>query len=57
MLDDEPCDDIHQLFCVAPKSDDFRKLRKRLVLKVREADPDLWHDSVRRALVGESWFG
>ena len=35
MLDD--CDDIHPLFHGAPKSTEFRKLRKRLVQQVREA--------------------
>lgn len=36
MLDDSP-DDIHPLFHGAPKSTEFRKLRKRLVQNVREA--------------------
>ena len=31
------CDDIHPLFHGAPKSTEFRKLRKRLVQQVREA--------------------
>ncbi|WP_417588748.1 tRNA 2-thiocytidine(32) synthetase TtcA [Pararhodobacter oceanensis] len=35
MLDD--CDDIHPLFHGAPKTTEFRKLRKRLVQQVREA--------------------
>lgn len=33
----EPGDDIHALFHGAPKSTEFRKLRKRLVQQVREA--------------------
>lgn len=33
----EDCDDIHPLFHGAPKSTEFRKLRKRLVQQVREA--------------------
>jgi tRNA 2-thiocytidine biosynthesis protein TtcA len=39
MLDDAPDtpDDIHPLFFGAPKSTEFRKLRKRLVQDVREA--------------------
>ncbi len=37
MLDDELSDDIHPLFRGAPKSTEFRKLRKRLVQNVREA--------------------
>jgi tRNA 2-thiocytidine biosynthesis protein TtcA len=36
MLDDTP-DDIHALFKGAPKSTEFRKLRKRLVQEVRSA--------------------
>ncbi len=35
--DDLPGDDIHPLFHGAPKSTEFRKLRKRLVSQVREA--------------------
>ena len=35
MLDE--CDDIHPLFQGAPKSTEFRKLRKRLMQQVREA--------------------
>ncbi|WP_417600772.1 tRNA 2-thiocytidine(32) synthetase TtcA [Pararhodobacter oceanensis] len=35
MLDD--CDDIHPLFHGAPKTTEFRKLRKRLIQQVREA--------------------
>ena len=35
--DDLPGDDIHPLFHGAPKSTEFRKLRKRLVQQVREA--------------------
>ncbi|MFN4101197.1 MAG: tRNA 2-thiocytidine(32) synthetase TtcA [Pararhodobacter sp.] len=35
--DDLPGDDIHPLFHGAPKSHEFRKLRKRLVQQVREA--------------------
>ena len=35
MLDE--ADDIHPLFYGAPKSTEFRKLRKRLVSQVREA--------------------
>ncbi len=35
MRDD--CDDIHPLFHGAPKSTEFRKLRKRLIQQVREA--------------------
>jgi len=34
---DDPTDDIHPLFHGAPKSTEFRKLRKRLVQQVREA--------------------
>lgn len=34
---DTPADDIHPLFYGAPKSTEFRKLRKRLVQQVREA--------------------
>jgi len=37
MLDDDISDDIHPLFYGAPKSTEFRKLRKRLVQNVREA--------------------
>ena len=37
MLDDDISDDIHPLFHGAPKSTEFRKLRKRLVQNVREA--------------------
>ncbi|MEY3532401.1 MAG: hypothetical protein RI979_425 [Pseudomonadota bacterium] len=37
MLDDDLSDDIHPLFHGAPKSTEFRKLRKRLVQNVREA--------------------
>lgn len=40
MLDDHDLDaegDIHPLFHGAPKSTEFRKLRKRLVQQVREA--------------------
>ncbi|MEZ5751274.1 MAG: tRNA 2-thiocytidine(32) synthetase TtcA [Paracoccaceae bacterium] len=37
MLDDEDLGDIHALFAGAPKSTEFRKLRKRLVQQVREA--------------------
>jgi tRNA 2-thiocytidine biosynthesis protein TtcA len=36
MFDDDP-DDIHPLFHGAPKSTEFRKLRKRIVQNVREA--------------------
>ncbi len=36
MFDDEP-DDIHPLFHGAPKSTEFKKLRKRIVGQVREA--------------------
>jgi len=35
--DDLPDSDIHPLFAGAPKSTEFRKLRKRLVQQVREA--------------------
>ncbi|MCB1341170.1 MAG: tRNA 2-thiocytidine(32) synthetase TtcA, partial [Pseudooceanicola sp.] len=35
MLDDN--DDIHPLFSGAPKSTEFKKLRKRIVQEVREA--------------------
>ena len=37
MLDHDAADDIHPLFHGAPKSTEFRKLRKRLVSQVREA--------------------
>ena len=37
MLDEDLSDDIHPLFHGAPKSTEFRKLRKRLVQNVREA--------------------
>jgi tRNA 2-thiocytidine biosynthesis protein TtcA len=33
---DEP-DDIHPLFSGAPKTTEFRKLRKRIIRQVREA--------------------
>ena len=39
MLDDDT--DIHPLFHGAPKSTEFRKLRKRLVQQVRDAASDL----------------
>ena len=37
MLDDDTPDDIHPLFHGAPKTTEFRKLRKRLVRQTREA--------------------
>ena len=37
MFDEDSADDIHPLFFGAPKSTEFRKLRKRLVQNVREA--------------------
>jgi tRNA 2-thiocytidine biosynthesis protein TtcA len=37
MLDEDGSDDIHPLFHGAPKSTEFRKLRKRLVQHAREA--------------------
>ena len=37
MLDDDIADDIHPLFHGAPQSNDFKKLRKRIVRDVREA--------------------
>ena len=37
MLDQDDPEDIHPLFHGAPKSTEFRKLRKRLVQNVREA--------------------
>lgn len=36
-LEPKPCDDIHALFHGAPKTTEFRKLRKRLIRETREA--------------------
>jgi len=49
MLDE--ADDIHPLFYGAPKSTEFRKLRKRLVQQVREAI-----DTYGMAVPGDRWL-
>lgn len=51
MLDDDLSDDIHPLFHGAPKSTEFRKLRKRLVQNVREAI-----ETYGMAVPGDRWL-
>ncbi len=51
MLDDDLSDDIHPLFHGAPKSTEFRKLRKRLVQNVRDAI-----DTYGMAVPGDRWL-
>jgi len=51
MLDDDLSEDIHPLFHGAPKSTEFRKLRKRLVQNVREAI-----ETYGMAVPGDRWL-
>lgn len=51
MFDDDQADDIHPLFYGAPKSTEFRKLRKRLVQNAREAI-----ETYGMAKPGERWL-
>ena len=50
-IDDLPADDIHPLFFGAPKTTEFRKLRKRLVAQTREAI-----DTFGMAVPGDRWL-